>query len=400
MTYRIAAKTLQDKFPTLSEVIGRKDADSRLQKLVDSGLDWEALCHQAESDLQYLSRRLAMPPLKRAYAADLRNTKQIRQTVYEIYAASLLASISDDIEPHFLTNGGKDCDFRIKIRGCEIYGDVRTRLDNFPFNKPPIKDDSGEQLYTAVRATVDPHVAEVGHHPEVDEPIPESTVKRQRIEEALPKFPATHPSLIVLGFLGDFNFPEKIKDEFERVLFGDDFDLFRNGKQLTCRHQNGIITDPRYGQDITSVAWLSLKVRLSGTIRRSGIFFNPQARHHLSAEVEAILEGLFDREKILNRELTRIVEKLKRDYQPEKIILFGSLAQGDVKEGSDIDLTIIKDTDKRPLDRCLEVATICQPSLAANFLVYTPREFRQEQEKGNFFVIDEILKRGRVLYER
>ena len=325
MIRRIKAKTLLDRFPTLSEVIGRSLADSVFQKLIASGLDWEALCHQAESDLQYLSNRLAMQPLKRAYAADLRNTKQIRQTVYEIYAASLLASVSDGIEPHFRTNGGKDCDFRIKIRGCEIYGDVRTRLDIFPFNKPPIKDDCGEHLYTAVRATVDPHVAEVGHHPEVDEPTPESTVKRQRIEEALPKFPATNPSLIVLGFLGDFNSPKKIKDDFERVLFGDDFELFRGGKQFTCRHQNGILTDPRYGQYITSVAWLSLKPSSHGLIRRSGIFFNPNAKHRLPEEIEIILERVFDREKTLNKELEKVLEKIKSVYQPEKIILFGEV---------------------------------------------------------------------------
>jgi predicted nucleotidyltransferase len=135
-------------------------------------------------------------------------------------------------------------------------------------------------------------------------------------------------------------------------------------------------------------------------MRRSGIFFNPNAKYALPGEIEVMLERLFDREKSLHRELETIVENLKKDYQPEKIILFGSLAQGNVKEGSDIDLTIIKKTDKRPLDRCLEVATITQPSVAVNFLVYTPEEFEKERKAGNFFVVDEILKEGRVLYER
>ena len=135
-------------------------------------------------------------------------------------------------------------------------------------------------------------------------------------------------------------------------------------------------------------------------MRRSGIFFNSNAKCTLPKEVELILERLFDREKTLNRELTRIVEKLKSGYQPDKIILFGSLAQGEVKEGSDIDLAIIKESDKRPLERRLEVASICQPSLAINFTVYTPKEFRQKQQAGDFFVIEEILQKGRVLYER
>jgi predicted nucleotidyltransferase len=135
-------------------------------------------------------------------------------------------------------------------------------------------------------------------------------------------------------------------------------------------------------------------------VRRSGIFFNPNSACTLPNEIESVLEQLFDRETVLKKELERIVEKLKSDYNPEKIILFGSLSQGKVKEASDIDLAIIKETDKRPLDRSLEVARITQPILGVNFLVYTPREFQREQEANNFFVVDEILKRGRVLYER
>jgi predicted nucleotidyltransferase len=112
------------------------------------------------------------------------------------------------------------------------------------------------------------------------------------------------------------------------------------------------------------------------------------------------LERLFDREKTLSKELDRIVKKIKVAYSAEKIIVFGSLAQGDVKEGSDIDLAIVKDTDKRPLDRCLEVATICQPAVAVNFIVYTPEEIKKAEQSGNFFVVEEILKKGQVLYEQ
>lgn len=38
------------------------------------------------------------------------------------------------------------------------------------------------------------------------------------------------------------------------------------------------------------------------------------------------------RKKLLEEELSRIVGLLKRDYEPEKIILFGSLAEGDMHE--------------------------------------------------------------------
>lgn len=54
---------------------------------------------------------------------------------------------------------------------------------------------------------------------------------------------------------------------------------------------------------------------------------------------------------MLSEALERIVHTLVTEYQPEKIILFGSMATGDVGEWSDIDLAIIKDTPKRFIER-------------------------------------------------
>ena len=45
-----------------------------------------------------------------------------------------------------------------------------------------------------------------------------------------------------------------------------------------------------------------------------------------------------EREKILKDELNRIIEVIKRYYEPEKIIVFGSLISGMVHEWSDIDI--------------------------------------------------------------
>ena len=53
--------------------------------------------------------------------------------------------------------------------------------------------------------------------------------------------------------------------------------------------------------------------------------------------------------------LEEIVKKIVIGYSPLKIILFGSYAYGMPTEDSDIDLLIIKETDKRPIDRWMEV---------------------------------------------
>jgi len=90
---------------------------------------------------------------------------------------------------------------------------------------------------------------------------------------------------------------------------------------------------------------------------------------------------------------------LKTEYKPEKIILFGSLADGNVKEWSDIDLLIVKKSKKRFLDRIGEIIELCSPSVGTDFIVYTPEEFRRLAEEEPF-IQEEILKKGTVLYEQ
>ncbi len=106
-----------------------------------------------------------------------------------------------------------------------------------------------------------------------------------------------------------------------------------------------------------------------------------------------------ERKRLLEAELERIVAKLKKDYHPQKIILFGSLANGTVKEWSDIDLAIIKETKSRFLDRLTEVAFLCRAKVGVDFLVYTPQEFEQAQRRKNYFILDELVEKGKILYE-
>jgi len=63
---------------------------------------------------------------------------------------------------------------------------------------------------------------------------------------------------------------------------------------------------------------------------------------------------MIDNKNIKNL-VSQIVDKIVIEYQPKKIILFGSYAYGEPNEDSDIDLLIIKNTDKRPIDRWIEV---------------------------------------------
>lgn len=98
--------------------------------------------------------------------------------------------------------------------------------------------------------------------------------------------------------------------------------------------------------------------------------------------------------------ITEIVDRILKGYKPKKVILFGSYAYGEPTEDSDIDLLIIKNTDKRPIDRWVEVKRLLRDitrNVPVAPLVYTEKEIEQRIAIKDFF-IEEIFEKGDVLY--
>ncbi|MFB3885556.1 MAG: nucleotidyltransferase domain-containing protein [Thermodesulfobacteriota bacterium] len=111
------------------------------------------------------------------------------------------------------------------------------------------------------------------------------------------------------------------------------------------------------------------------------------------------LSTLEEREKLLSDELKRIVEVIKREYDPEKIILFGSIAAKKIHEWSDIDLLIIKKTSKRIIERTSEVGRLVQPKVGIDLFIYTPEEYDLLLKERSSFLLS-ILKSGETVYEK
>lgn len=98
-------------------------------------------------------------------------------------------------------------------------------------------------------------------------------------------------------------------------------------------------------------------------------------------------------------QIERLKGRIITNYDPEKIILFGSLARGDYHELSDIDMIVIKRTRKRFLERIGDVLSLNDTQMHLECFVYTPEEFSKMIEEENPF-IEEALKSGVVLYEK
>jgi len=95
-----------------------------------------------------------------------------------------------------------------------------------------------------------------------------------------------------------------------------------------------------------------------------------------------------------------IVQRIVVGYSPQKIILFGSYAYGKPDSNSDIDLLIIKNTDKLPIERWTEVKRLIRDRnriFSVSPLVYTTREIEERLAIKDFF-IQEVLEKGEILY--
>lgn len=104
----------------------------------------------------------------------------------------------------------------------------------------------------------------------------------------------------------------------------------------------------------------------------------------------------------VRRTIEQIVRRLVEGYHPQQVILFGSLADGEPDQDSDVDLLIIKDTHETPLERRVRVRRlVSEPErrVPLSPLVLTPDELARRLALDDPFY-REIIARGKVLYSR
>lgn len=98
--------------------------------------------------------------------------------------------------------------------------------------------------------------------------------------------------------------------------------------------------------------------------------------------------------------LPKAVRRIARELRPQKIILFGSYAYGNPTPDSDVDLLVIMESNAPRRERFLSVARLLRPRVfPLDLLVHTPKEIHHSLTHRDFFM-QEIISRGKVLYER
>jgi predicted nucleotidyltransferase len=102
---------------------------------------------------------------------------------------------------------------------------------------------------------------------------------------------------------------------------------------------------------------------------------------------------------IAMEQIAELSARIAREFQPERIILFGSYAYGTPTEDSDVDLLVVLPFEGKAHRKTVEILTKTDPHFAIDLLVRRPDDTARRYAEGDP-LIREALDRGKVLYER
>lgn len=93
-----------------------------------------------------------------------------------------------------------------------------------------------------------------------------------------------------------------------------------------------------------------------------------------------------------------LVERIVREFKPERVVLFGSYAYGTPGPDSDVDLLVVLPFEGKPWRMASEIRGRVRPHFPLDLLVRSPEQLRCRQSETDAF-LREIVQEGKILYE-
>jgi predicted nucleotidyltransferase len=101
---------------------------------------------------------------------------------------------------------------------------------------------------------------------------------------------------------------------------------------------------------------------------------------------------------ITTRQIEELCEQIVREFNPYKIVLFGSHAYGHASTDSDVDLLVIMPFEGRSTRQAIRILNKLSVLVPIDLLVQTPKQVEERLEIDDRFM-REIVERGKVMYE-
>ena len=101
---------------------------------------------------------------------------------------------------------------------------------------------------------------------------------------------------------------------------------------------------------------------------------------------------------ITTAQIRALSRRIAAQFNPDRIILFGSRAHGRAHADSDVDLLVVMRCNGSGARKAVEILNRVEPEFAVDLIVRTPQEIRRRLAQHDGFLAD-IVRRGKVLYE-
>lgn len=98
-------------------------------------------------------------------------------------------------------------------------------------------------------------------------------------------------------------------------------------------------------------------------------------------------------------QIDELAQQIVQQFDPDRIILFGSYAYGAPREDSDVDLLVILPFEGSGLRKSVEILTCVSPQFPIDLIARRPDDTQQRYRERDP-LIRQALDVGRVLYER
>ena len=88
----------------------------------------------------------------------------------------------------------------------------------------------------------------------------------------------------------------------------------------------------------------------------------------------------------INAKIKDLCRQIVENFDPQKVILFGSHAYGKPKEDSDVDLLVVMPFECRSVEQAIKIRQRIYPKMPLDLLARTPAQIKERLDMGDFFI--------------
>lgn len=98
-------------------------------------------------------------------------------------------------------------------------------------------------------------------------------------------------------------------------------------------------------------------------------------------------------------EIEQVAKRIAKEFDPDRIILFGSHAHGTAGPDSDVDLLVVLPFEGKPFWKSLEIVNRIDAQFSLDLIARNPADAARRYAQRDPLIHD-ALDHGRLLYER